>query len=105
MAAKLPLALKKKNEALEDASLVYKMMETCNKMIHNKILETTEDVIQSLFEYCSFLKNPFLIYPNLRKEYRNFVLNVISIFPSLKEMGLNSLYRILDFRNDYYYIK
>ncbi len=103
--AKLPLDRKKTTEALEDADFVRKMMKTCLKKIEIDSTVETEDLVKSLFEYASVLKNPFLIYPKLRKEYRNFVLDVINVFPSLKELGLNSLYRILDFRNDYYYIK
>ncbi len=103
--AKLPLDKKKTSDAFEDGLLIYKMMKTCNQRIEKNQLENNEKMIRSLFEYCILLKNPFLIYPNLRKDYRNFVFEIVNLYPSVKELGLKSVYRIFDFKNDYYYIK
>ena len=103
--AKVPLDDIKMKQAKREIIFISSTIDFCINKINQGILIETLEVIEHLINYIKFTKNGFLISPKLRKEYRNFIFLIINIYPEIKQKAMESVFRILGFKNDYYYIK
>jgi hypothetical protein len=102
---RLPLSDEKIKKAMKEIQFITEIINFCNSKIDQSFIREIEQVVKNLITYVSHIKYSLLISPKIRKEYRDFIFSISHIYPNLKKSGLDSIYRMMEFKNNYYYIK